>query len=140
MIDLAQKLAAWLTSRRRVPDTERRLAGLTWSRLALPGRLLVVRMKLITGANGVRPSIKPGLFRSNKQKRWTLALVGVSSSFQPRKFAAVRAAHRGVETRIRGRPRAAKYLTLQWYFWYCRRVVGQISAAASPHCDFAAVF
>jgi hypothetical protein len=23
MIDLAQKLAAWLTSRRRVPDTER---------------------------------------------------------------------------------------------------------------------
>jgi hypothetical protein len=39
------------------------LAGLTWSRLALPNRLLVVRMKLITGANGVRPSIKPGLFR-----------------------------------------------------------------------------
>jgi len=33
-------------------------------------------MKLITGANGVRPLIKPGLFRSNKQKRWTLALVG----------------------------------------------------------------
>src|SRR5271166_331883 len=33
-------------------------------------------MKLIAGANGVRPSIKPRLFRSNKQKRWTLALVG----------------------------------------------------------------
>ena len=36
----------------------------------------------------------------------------LKASFQPRKFAAVRAAHRGVETSIRGRPRAAKYLTL----------------------------